>query len=175
MRHFLILALVVIIAIGCTTTKHLLRSNEISTIDSSTVAYQSDSIAISKNEKTSEAHSNIDASEDLEFEIKIYDTDKPIDSTTGKPPLKQEINAKKKKQTNAQSNQSAKTIQSDSVAASKTETTKQKKDIQQKGTEDIEQKTKFIFPWLGIIGGGAIALLIISIIKLWKSKFLKRR
>lgn len=164
----LILMTLVAFATSCSTTKRLVRSVNIESVDTTKVVKKSDSVAVKLTEISGETLANLTLNEDLEVEIKEYDTNKPIDSITGKPPLKREVKASKKLQTTAQNRQKQTIEQSDSVATSRSDTMATLKFFRQTKNEDLKEKTKFVFPWWGIFGGLAIAFLLIYISKKWR-------
>jgi large-conductance mechanosensitive channel len=109
----------------------------------------------------------------LSLNQKIYDTDKPIDAGTGKPPLKEENNINLSKETDMRINDSieaAKHVADKSLSADKTKGTSQVN-----AQAKTEEETKM--PGWQKIALGIIAVLILALIaflitnlKKWKPK-----
>ena len=84
--------------------------------------------AISQKDAVKVASSASTANEDTETTTKEYDTSKPIDQSTGKPPLKSETTIKKKASQNADSKVTENTTEKNArTVVDKTETTSQEK------------------------------------------------
>ena len=143
----------------CSCGSH--RSNmkqDIST-DIAVETHRTDSTSSDKNVQVTESGKVTEAVESYEVN---YDTDKPIDPATGKPPIKSEkwTGANKKSELDRQENTDKK------VNAVSDESTffQQQEDVHLKAGERKDQST--IFKQIGWAGAG-IALLIVSCIIAW--------
>lgn len=118
-----------------------------------------DSTSSDKNIQVTESDEVTEAVESYEVN---YDTDKPIDPATGKPPMKSEkwTGANKKAEHNRQENIDKKEI---SISSEST-FSRQQEDVHLQADERKDEST--IFKQIGLAGAG-IALLIISCIIAW--------
>lgn len=137
------------------------RSNmkqDIST-DVAVETHRTDSVSSDKNVQVTESGKVTEAVESYEVN---YDTDKPIDPATGKPPVKSEkwTGAKKKSELNRQEN----TDNKENSISNESTFSRQQEDVHLKADEQTDEPT--FIKQIGFAGAG-IALLIISCIIAW--------
>lgn len=87
---------------GCASKRKLTQSLESKVIQNTEVAEIQESHKISAVESALKKITEIQTSEDVDFSITIYDTDKPADPETGRPPAVADIKGKKKTTTQKQ-------------------------------------------------------------------------
>mgnify|MGYP005971014711 CR=1 FL=1 len=137
------------------------RSNmkqDIST-DFANESHKTDSTSSDKKVQVTESGNVTEAVESYEV---IYDTDKPIDPATGKPPIKSEkwTGANKKSELNRQEN----TDNKENSISNESTFSRQQEDVHLKADEQTDEPT--FIKQIGFAGAG-IALLIISCIIAW--------
>lgn len=122
-------------------------------------SHKEDSTSSDKNTQVTESDEVTEAVESYEVN---YDTDKPIDPATGKPPMKSEkwTGTNKKSEHNRQENIDKK----ENSTSSESTFSRQQEDVHLQTDERKDEST--IFKQMGWAGAG-IALLIISCIIAW--------
>lgn len=137
------------------------RSNmkqDIST-DFANESHKTDSTSSDKKVQVTESGNVTEAVESYEV---IYDTDKPIDPATGKPPIKSEKwNGKKKK---SEHNQQTNIDKKENAVSDESTFSRQQEDVHLQADERKDESTTL--KQVGCAGAG-IALLIISCIIAW--------
>lgn len=98
---------------------------------------------------------------------KIYDTEKPADPETGKPPLKEETNLNLSKETNEATNEKTETKKSEATASSLEDKSKDKSKFEVSG----KTKTEKGFTLWAALGLSVAASLIIGFIIFLIGKF----
>lgn len=183
----LILFLVVLLFVGCkTTVKSVKQKEQLLTetrVDKSEVAKEKSSIADNSTLLTeNNIKKTIDeierAIEDLEARLVLYDTDKPIDEKTGKPPAKSELIITKKKLTEyignrKETNSNIAESKSDikiTQAINKTITSDSLTNIQEKTKSLTTDKTISNKSWIlfSVIGVSLALLLFLSKTSIFK-------
>lgn len=124
-----------------------------------TERHKKDSISSDKNVQVTETGK---VTEDVESYEVNYDTDKPVDPATGKPPIKSEkwTGTKKKSELNRQEN----TDNKEKSVSDESTFSRQQEDVHLEADKKKDEST--IFKQIGWVGAG-IALLIVSCIIAW--------
>lgn len=124
-----------------------------------TESHKKDSTSSNKNVQVTESGKVTEAVESYEVN---YDTDKPIDPTTGKPPIKSEkwTGTNKKSELDRKGNMDKK----ENAVSDESMFSRQQEDVRLEADKKKDEST--IFKQIGLAGAG-IALLIVSCIIVW--------
>lgn len=170
-KPFSVAALIVyavIMLVCCSCGSHRSNLKQETSIESSSGYQRKDTVSLSQQTKKTETE---DVTEETEEITTVYDTSKPTDPVTGKPPVQSETKKTTKKDTNKKKDESSNTTLNQSSAEQSNDSTKIKD-----AKEEVKQKQETTVPrQVGGIVWGLVALVGLAIIGLllyrwWRKK-----